>query len=308
MNMHPDLISTYLQFPENMMENLEELDKLFNPIEIPLPNFGENITITDRYITSYDGYDRLRLRIFSPTNIETQLPGVLWIHGGGLVGGSLELEAEISKQIFATFDCILVLVDYRVSTIDPYPTPVEDCYASLQWIDENRDTLKIGGKLAVAGASAGGGLAIATSMIARDRNGPQIDFLMPLYPMMDHREKKESNRIVDTRVWNDDINQMAWSLYLSNLKSTDIPKYAVPALENDYSGLPPVYTCVGDLDPFYTETIKFVDKLKKCKIPAEVDLYPQCFHCFEMMIPNADISIMARNKYLNALRKALVEI
>lgn len=288
-----------------MMKNLEELSKFSMNIDTSIPKLGPDVKVEDHFIGSIDGYKDLRVRIFSKICEGRKLPGILWIHGGGYFGGPIELETDMCRNILSKLDCVIAVVDYRVSIDFPYPIPLEDCYSALKWMDKNRSMLNIGERLAVAGPSAGGGLSIATTLLARDRVGPKIDFLMPLYPMINNSDKAQEEKITDYRMWNDDINQIAWDLYLRNCKDDVLPKYAVPSNENDFSNFPPVYTCVGDLDPFYDETIEFVKKLKKCDVPAELHLYPKCFHGFEQLVPEAKISIKAKNQYLNALKIAL---
>jgi acetyl esterase/lipase len=127
---------------------------------------------------------------------------------------------------------------------------------------------------------------------------------MPLYPMLDDRRlTKSSNEITDGRVWDKAKNQLGWELYLG--PNGEASPYAAPARATDLTGLPPTYTCVGDLDPFRDETIDFVQRLIQAGVPVEFHLYPGCFHGFEEYFPAAEISQRVRNGYMEALKRAL---
>jgi acetyl esterase/lipase len=151
-------------------------------------------------------------------------------------------------------------------------------------------------------ASAGGGLTAANSLMARDRGGPSILFQMPLCPMLDPRNSTPSHHeITDNHVWNTACNESAWKMYLGNESITTVSPYAAPILATDFSNLPPTYTLVGDLDRFRDETLEYVTKLTQAGVPTEFTLYPGCFHCFDVMLPNAQISKRASTRILEAL-------
>lgn len=137
--------------------------------------------------------------------------------------------------------------------------------------------------------------------------GPPIMFQMPLYPMLDDQLlTRSSNEITDDRVWNRAKSQLAWEMYLGE-QGQESP-YAAPARADDLSGLPPTYTCVGDLDPFRDETIQYVLRLTQAGVPTEFHLYPGCFHGFEEYFPSAEISQRVVKEYCTALKHALYKI
>lgn len=148
----------------------------------------------------------------------------------------------------------------------------------------------------VGGESAGGGLTAALCMMARDKGEVDIAFQMPLYPMLDCFDT-ETSRNNHGKVWNTRRNHLGWKMYLRGMKSGEIPAYASPAQQTDYSGLPPTYTFVGDGEPFYAETVAFVDNLKKAGVPAEVDVYHTDMHAFDMLEPERDISKAAAESF-----------
>ena len=165
----------------------------------------------------------------------------------------------------------------------PYPAALEDCYSALLWLKDNADILGVNdSRLMVGGESAGGGLTAALCMYARDRGEVNIACQMPLYPMLDDRDT-DSSRNNHAPVWNTKRNHEAWKLYLKGVN--DITPYAAPARQTDYSNLPPAYTFVGDIEPFYCETLTYIHNLKKAGVDASVDVYPGWFHAYDMFLP-----------------------
>ena len=230
----------------------------------------------------------IRLLILRPLEKnEKPVPGVLWVHGGGYQSGS-------AKDIFVTralslvvkFGAVLVAPDYRLSKRHPYPAALQDCWAALLYLKDHAEELGVRtDQIMVGGESAGGGMAAALCMLARDRGEVNIAFQMPLYPMLDDRDTPSS---ADNHApnWNSRRNRKAWKRYLREAYGTDlVPCYAAPARCEDYHGLPPCYTFVGDIEPFYCETVDYVRHLQEAGIRAEVDVYPGWFHAYDLFFP-----------------------
>ncbi len=287
---------------ENIAESRSVMNEALGSEEVKM----ENVTTTERYITSPNGAPDVRIRIYEPTEKYGTLPAILYIHGGGFIIGSIEMFDASCQMLVSQLDCVVVSVGYRLAPEHPYPAGVEDCYTALEWVAANADELGIDlTRLAVHGASAGGGLTAAVSLMARGRKGPKIAFQMPLYPMIDNRCTLPSNdEITDARVWNGPQNHLAWEMYLGANYAEDAPIYAAPLHAEDYSNLPPTYTFIGDLDPFRDETIEYIARLTKAGVPTEFHLYPGCFHGFEHMVPQAEISQRAIENYMYAFKKA----
>ena len=128
-------------------------------------------------------------------------------------------------------------------------------------------------KIFVGGNSAGGGMTAALTLYARDRGEVNIAFQMPLYPMLDDRPTKTSKNN-DAPVWNTKSNIAAWKLYLGDDYGTDmVSKYAAPARETDFSGLPPTLTFIGSIDPFLAETKSYVEALRAAGVPVEFRIF-----------------------------------
>ncbi len=214
-------------------------------------------------------------------------PGVLWIHGGGYQSGSAkDVFATRALPLAAKYGAVLAAPDYRLSGKHPYPAALHDCYAALRYLKEHAEELGIrSDQIMVGGESAGGGMAAALCMLAHDRDEVRIAFQMPLYPMLDDRDTASS---ADNHApnWNTKRNHKAWKRYLRDAYGTElVPDYAAPARRLDLRGLPPCYTFVGDIEPFYQETVDYVRRLKEAGVEAACDVYPNWFHAYDLFFP-----------------------
>ncbi|WP_048746620.1 alpha/beta hydrolase [Paenibacillus sp. P22] len=289
---------------ENLNAKRNEMNEMFAGIAATLPA-NDAVLTSEKHVPGAEGDPDVRIKIYEPRVKEETLPGVLYLHGGGYILGSADMMDPTLQQLVSELDCVIVSVDYRLAPEHPYPAPLDDCYAALIWFSKNAEELGVdSSRIAVIGPSAGGGLTAAVSLLARDRKGPAIAFQMPLYPMIDDRMTSKSfNQITDRRVWNDEKTQFGWKMYLGDLDEGT--QYAAPARATDLSGLPPTYTCVGDLDPFRDETIDYVTRLTQAGVPTEFHLYPGGFHGFEEYFPTAEISRRVVDGYKTALKRAL---
>jgi acetyl esterase/lipase len=263
----------------------------------------EGLHCEERFIPSRNGGPDIRVRIFKPLNCTESLPGMLYIHGGGMMLGTPEDYLAIIKNYIETKPCVIVAPDYRKSLDAPFPAPFNDCYDTLLWLNEHVKQLNvIPDKLIVAGHSAGGGLAAAVSLKATDTEAVNIAFQMPVYPMIDYRQKTESAKENNAPVWSSRSNNFGWSQYLKDLKEQGaaIPTYAAPARAKHYSKLPPTITFVGDLEPFRDETIEYIEHLKREGVPVAFKLFKGCFHAFEVAFPKLEISKEAWSFLLTA--------
>jgi acetyl esterase/lipase len=254
---------------------------------------GKNIpglVCEERFIPSKNDGPDIRIRIFKPQHASSDLPGLLYLHGGGYMLGVPEIALGIIKAYIETRPCVIVAPDYRKSISHPYPAGFNDGYDTLLWMKENATLLGIKpDKLIVGGHSAGGGLTAAIAIKARDTNDVQIAFQMPFYPMIDHRQMTVSAKTMDSvPVWNSRTNEIAWRYYLQNLKEP-VPPYASPTLNDDYTNLPPAISFVGHLDPFRDETIHYMKALNGEQVPIRFEIFTGAFHGFEIVAKNTTI-------------------
>lgn len=225
-------------------------------------------------------------------------PGILWIHGGGYATGMASMvHFSRARALVEKYGAVVVAPEYRLSGKAPYPAALEDCYSALLYLKNHAEELGVNpAQLMVGGESAGGGLTVALCLLARDRGEVNIAYQMPLYPMLDDRDT-DSSRKNYSLPWNTFFNHAAWKMYLRNVEGDAPPFYAAPARCEDYSGLPPAYTFVGSKEPFYCETLAYIDNLKKAGIEASVDVYPTSMHAFDMLAPFRKISKEAISRF-----------
>lgn len=239
------------------------------------------------------GDHRITLLVLSPEEKTEDVPGVLWIHGGGYVTGMKEM-AYMSRayDLVKRHKVIVVSPGYRLAPWHPYPAAIDDCYSALLWMKDNVKRLQIrDDQLMVGGESAGGGLCAALCMMARDRRSVNIAYQMPLYPMLDCFDT-ESSKDNHGRFWNTRKNHLGWRCYLGK-GYQDVSPYASPSRQTDYADLPPCYTFIGHGEPFYDETLKYVKDLREAGVEAYADVYHTDIHSFDMLYPKMDISVEA---------------
>ena len=238
-----------------------------------------------------------RMVILSPNGEHGPLPGILWIHGGGYVSGMAEMVwASCGKMLAEEFGAMVCSPYYALL---PYPIPLEDCAAALEYMLGHAEELGIDPDRIVIG-----GLAAALCLYARDR-GIKVKMQIPLYPMLDCQDTA-SSRDNHGHIWNTKRNHYGWKRYLRLLDGRGrIPGYASAAREADLSRLPACYTFVLDGEPFYTETLEYVRRLNEAGVYAEADVYHGNVHAFDMMTPWTANARTARKKLCGAWRRIM---
>ena len=225
-------------------------------------------------------------------------PGVLWIHGGGYISGMKEMvHMGRAVDLVKNYGAVVISPGYRLAFQAPYPAAINDCYETLLYVKNYAKELGIrDDQIMIGGESAGGGLCAALAMMARDKGEVNIAYQMPLYPMIDNFDT-ESSKNNHGRVWNTWKNHFGWRMYLRKDAKKEVSPYAAAARQTEYTNLPPAYTFVGDGEPFYCETLTFIENLKKAGIEASVDVYHTDMHAFDMMDQKLDISVQAVNVF-----------
>jgi acetyl esterase/lipase len=238
------------------------------------------------------------IRLFRPVGVTGQAPALLWIHGGGYVIGKAAQDDALCRRFARELGATVASVDYRVAPEHPYPAPLEDCYSALQWlvrlpsVDPSR--------VAIGGASAGGGLAAALALLTRDRGEIDLAAQLLVYPMLDDRTVGRHLDNPGLRLWNASSNKYGWSAYL---RGAD-PEVAVPARREDLSGLPPAWLGVGTFDLFHNEDLAYAERLKAAGVPCEVEIVEGAFHGFDGIVPKAHVSRSFFNSQCALLRRA----
>lgn len=266
----------------------------------------KTIQLIEEWIPRKDG-SLFRICIFKPLNPIENVPGILWMHGGGYALGSPMQAEMMAKKFIQVSNCVVVAPDYRLSLNAPFPAALDDSYEALLWMKSHSKELGVRvNQLMIGGDSAGGGLTAALSLYARDKGEVSIAFQMPLYPMLDDRMISESSKNNNAPVWNSKSNFICWKLYLGELfGSPDVPYYASPSRAKDFRNLPPTATFVGELEPFRDETIEYIENLKKAGVPVEFEIYKGCYHAFDQMCPKSEVSKKAIVFIMNSFKYAV---
>jgi acetyl esterase/lipase len=252
--------------------------------------------------------DDMFVRVYRPADLPSPAPAFYWIHGGGMVLGDVSMDDASCAAQADTLKALVVSAEYRLAPEHPYPAPMDDCYAGLKWLADNAADLDIDpARIAIGGASAGGGLAAGLALLARDRGGPAICFQLLTYPMLDDRSTTASSHgNDDTRVWNRAANLTAWKAYLDGEPGSDgVEIYAAPARATDLSGLPPAFIPVGDLDNFHDEDVAYAQALQSAGVPVELHVYPGAFHGSNMLVADSPLSQRWQAEEMAALDAAL---
>lgn len=267
--------------------------------------FMENIPFEDHKVPGLEpGDPEVQVRVYQPQdyqpqNIEGPMPAMLWMHGGGYVMGTIEVEVPMMQIMANSIGCTMVAVEYRLAPEHPFPAPLNDCYAALSWLYNNAEQLNIDSqRIALSGVSAGGGLAAALALMARDKGEFSPCFQLLLCPMIDDRNEEASTHFpLDDIAWNRNSNRRGWDAYLGKSNPEDLPGYAIPSRAEDLSGLPPAYVAVGSLDLFLDENISYARRLMAAQVPTELHVFAGGTHAFEFRAPG--IRLSRRAHYLN---------
>jgi acetyl esterase/lipase len=225
------------------------------------------------------------VRLFRPAASTTPAPALLWIHGGGYVIGTAAQDDKLCARFADALGTVVASVDYRLAPEHPYPAALNDCYsaltllAELPMIDRSR--------IAIGGASAGGGLAAALALMVRDRNEIPVAAQLLVYPMLDDRtvEPPQAGR-PRVRMWNHRSNRFGWASYLGAADAA----VAVPARREDLAGLPPAWIGVGDVDLFHDEDVAYAARLKAAGVRCELEVVPGAFHGFDLVMPRTSVA------------------
>ena len=259
-------------------------------------HLDDKVDVTLRTFKSFDGAEVTIWDVKPKGRAEPAEPerAVVHYHGGGNVACSVEKASK--RWLFALaveLDVRAFGVEFRYAPEHPYPTPVEDCYAALKWVQESGETLHVDPKrVCVIGESGGGNLAAGVALLARDRElSPPIAKAILLCPMLDDRA---SERHINTETSSRDKSligfrnsvDIAWDAYLSGKRGKpDVPAYAAPSRAGSLRGLQSTYIDIGSLDPFVQESLEFASRLIKEDVQVEMHVHAGMIHGFDFSAP-----------------------
>ncbi|WJV50966.1 alpha/beta hydrolase [Streptomyces flavofungini] len=246
-----------------------------------------------------------------PAGVVGPLPLLYYLHGGALVmGNAWSVLPRILREWVLPLNLAVVSVEYRLAPDAQYPAPLEDCYAGLVWAVAHAADLGIDAdRVVIGGKSAGGGLAAALALLARDRGGPRALGQLLLCPMLDDRDHTFSSRqMTGIGMWDLTSNATAWRAYLGDrYGAADLPPYAAPARATDLSGLPPAYIDVGSAEMFRDEDVAYAHALWQAGGQAELHVWSGGYHGFDGIAPRAALTKDARDARTRWLRRLLTQ-
>jgi acetyl esterase/lipase len=228
------------------------------------------------------------VRVHRAKDAQGLLPAIVTIHGGGYVIGSYDMDSPLLDRWCPALDVVGVSVEYRLAPETSYPGPLEDCYAALRWTYEHAHKLGIDkDRIGLYGLSAGGGLAAALALLARDRGEVPLAFVLLDCPMLDDRQQTASIGAEGLYVWGSGSNEFGWRSYLGALYGSDeVPAHAAAARAADLSGLPPTCVVVGAIDGFRDEDIVYAQRLNQAGVPCELHVIAGLPHGY-LLVPGA---------------------
>lgn len=246
-----------------------------------------------------------------PSGLVGPLPLLYYMHGGAMVmGNAWSVLPRILREWALPLGLAVLSVEYRLAPRAQYPEPLEDCYAGLVWAAGHAAELGIDAdRIVIGGKSAGGGLAAALALLARDRGGPRALGQLLLCPMLDDRGTTfSSHQLAGDGVWGLTSNTTAWKALLGDRHgAADLPPYAAPSRATDLSGLPPAYVEVGSAEIYRDEDVAYANAIWQAGGQAELHVWPGAYHGFDGLAPRAALSQDARNARSRWLQRLLAQ-
>jgi acetyl esterase/lipase len=250
----------------------------------------------------------LAVTVFRRADHAAAGPAFFFTHVGGLVFGDAFNGIAPLIDYVEEFDAVAITVDYRLAPEHPAPAAFEDSYAALVWTAGHAAELGIDpSRLAVAGGSAGAGLAAALALKARDAGGPALAGQLLMYPVLDDRNNTVSSYQADgVGIWDRTSNETAWNASLGDRRGSDrVSAYEAPARATDLSNLPPAYLEVGSAEVFRDESVAYASRIWAAGGVADLHVWAGGFHLFDLFAPDATVSRAARAARTSWVKRTL---
>lgn len=303
-HLDPDLAKAVQQMPPIDNSDVARARHMVTMMQDYLPPLDERGVLIKEL--SIPGFKKaIKVRVYQPEDAARPAPLLLFFHWGGFMLGGLDTEHARCVMIAKEAACVVLSVDHSLAPEHPFPAAPEDCYAALNWAVNNADDLGIDpDQIAVGGTSSGGGLAAAVTLMARDRQGPNIMFQFMGFPVTDNHMSTPSVRAyTDTPNWTHDANVNMWRYYLGEDYTQIESAYAAPLRTNDLSKLPPAYIWTAEFDPLRDEGITYAKALIDAGVTVELHNYPGAFHGFDQ-VPGATIAERSQREQVAVLKAA----
>lgn len=302
---HPDLHGIAKKFPRLPINRWTVPLSRWMIGLMPLPRVADDVDVRETTAGSGESARGVKVRVYRPKETTTFAPALVWMHGGGLVIGNARMNDPQMVKFVQTLGIVVVSVDYRLAPRHPYPAAIDDCYTALKWTHANAGSLGIDpDRIAVGGASAGGGLAAALAQMAHDRGEVEVACQLLVYPMLDDRSCLAEVEHPELLTWTTDNNRFGWEAYLCRPAGLDEARpYAVPGRREDLSGLPPAWIGVGSLDLFCAEDVAYAERLRACGVACELVVVEGAFHGFDAFMDDVPVIEGFFQSQVEALRR-----
>ncbi len=277
--------------------------KAFEALKPPIP--PEPIAhVEDRTIPGPAG--AIPIRVYRAANVATPAPAVVYFHGGGWVIGDIESHDNLCRAIANRSQAVVVSVDYRLAPEHRYPAAAEDCYAATRWVAEHGAEIGVdGARIAVAGDSAGGNLAAAVALMARDRSGPALRHQVLIYPVTDANFDTPSYRENATGyLLSREGMEWFWAHYVPN-EAQRKEAYASPLRAEKLTLLPPATVITAEYDPLRDEGEAYAARLRDAGVATVATRYDGQIHGFVSLFEIFDAGKKANEQIAATLRAAL---
>jgi acetyl esterase len=285
-----------LSVAEAREAELAELAGLDPAVPEPVPD------VFDRVLRSRDG--DVPVRVYMP-EAPRPLPVLVYFFGGGWVLGSLAAVDPVCRRLANATPCAVVSVAYRRAPEHPFPAGLEDCYAATRWVAERGSELGLDpDRVAVGGTSAGGNLAAAVALLAREREGPKLVLQLLVYPPLDHRADTLSKQeALDPLLLGARDVAWCWSHYLADAADGDNP-LASPLRAEDLRGLPAALVITAELDPLRDQGEAYAARLAEAGVATELVCFDGAVHGFFSKADRFEAAADAQALAASALRRA----
>ncbi|WP_444913434.1 alpha/beta hydrolase [Microbulbifer sp. TRSA007] len=285
-----DLLDTLAEAPIGDVDTRRKNGAVVTQALFQGRSFPSDVSFRDFTLKSSD-QEEIQLRWYQKENSK---PGsaILYIHGGGLICHDISRYDLVIAKYVAASGVPFLSVNYRKAPEFPYPIPIDDCYRAFIWLVQHSQELSIDPtRIGIMGDSAGGGLAAALTIVARDKKGPSLARQILLYPMLDDRTVTPDPELLPFIIWTYEDNLTGWTAYLGNqVGSPAVSPHAAPARLQDAKGLPPAFIDVGELDIFRDEDMQYAQLLTDAGVSTELHVRPGVIHSWELFAPDIPVS------------------
>jgi len=255
---------------------------------------------------TYDTYKidskgaQIDVHVIRPSSLAGKLPCIIDIHGGGFVFDGAPHQYELAARYVRETGSVVVFPRYRLTPKNKYPSQIDDCYSTYDWVKANADMLYIDeSKVSVMGDSAGGYLAAMTVNYAVSK-GNKIDYQLLIYPVIDSLMSTNSMaEYVDTPVWNAKNNRSMWRMYFGK-QDVDKGEHSLLKIKLP-DGIPRTYIETAEFDCLHDEGLLYAERLRECGVNVSVYETRETMHGFDEM--SCEITEAAINKRIGFINE-----